>query len=64
MISKPIPIKVPLAPNGELAYWKSDMDPYIAKLEQEFATLKKQANCGYEHTHGVTCKKCGWEYNA
>ena len=33
-------------------------------FEQELATLKKQADCGYDHTHGVTCKKCGWEYNA
>ena len=33
-------------------------------FEQELATLQKQADCGYEHTHGVTCKKCGWEYNA
>ena len=32
-------------------------------FEQELATLKKQADCGYDHTHGVTCKKCGWEYN-
>ena len=32
-------------------------------FEQELATLQKQANCGYDHTHGVTCKKCGWEYN-
>ena len=24
--------------------------------------LQLQADCGYEHAHGVTCKKCGWYY--
>ena len=39
-------------------------DKLMQMFEQELATLKKQADCGYDHTHGVTCKKCGWEYNA
>jgi len=43
---------------------KQEIAFIVNVINEEVATLKKQADCGYEHTHGVTCKKCGWEYNA
>ena len=64
MISKKTIMTIISELNYDFSCDEARADKIMQMFEQELATLKKQANCGYDHAHGVTCKKCGWEYNA